>query len=87
MPCLLVILALAVPRLTIVGLWLATTWFRGVFDTWLWPLLGFFVAPFTLLWYSAVHNWFGGVWGPWQVAGLVVALLLDFSPASGKRRR
>jgi hypothetical protein len=87
MPCLLVVLALAVPRLTTALLWLFTTWFRGVFDGWLWPLLGFLFAPFTLLWYSAVHNWFGGHWGLWQIAGLVVALLLDFSPASGKRKR
>ena len=63
------LLALAAPRLVVAVLWFFTHWFRGVFDTMLWPLLGFFLAPFTLLWYSAVHNWFGGVWGPWQIAG------------------
>jgi len=87
MPCLVVVLALAVPRLTTALLWLLTSWFHGVFDGWLWPLLGFLFAPFTLLWYSAVHNWYGGQWGPWQIAGLVLALLLDFSPAGGKRKR
>ena len=85
MPCLLALLALAVPRFTIAVLWLLSEWFQGLFDSWLWPLLGFLLAPFTLLWYSAVQNWFGGTWGPWQIAGLVIAVLLDFSPAGGKR--
>ena len=87
MPCLLALLALALPRVTIAGLWFFSTWFRGVFDTWLWPLVGFLFAPFTLLWYSVVHNWYGGVWGTWQIVGLVVAILLDLSPSSGRRRR
>ncbi len=87
MPCLLVVLALAVPRVTIALLWFLSDWFTGVFDTWLWPVLGFFFAPFTLLWYSAVQNWFGGTRGPWQIAGLVVAVLPDFSPAGGKKKR
>jgi hypothetical protein len=85
MPCFAVLAALFVPRLTIAALWLATNWFRGLFDFWLWPLLGFLFAPVTLLWYSAVQHWFGGVWGPWQIAGLVVAILLDLSPGAGKR--
>lgn len=87
MPCLAVVLALLVPRFTIVMLWLLTNWFRGVFDTWIWPVLGFFIAPFTLLWYTAVQNWWGGVWGPWQIAGLVVAVLMDLSPGAGKKKR
>jgi hypothetical protein len=47
-------------------------------------VLGFFFVPTTLLWYSAVHNWFDGRWGPWQIAGLVVAVLIDVSPAKKK---
>lgn len=85
MPCLVVLAALLVPRLTIAGLWLLTTWFRGVFDGLLWPVLGFLLAPFTLLWYSVVANWHGGEWGPWQLAGLAVAVLLDLSPSRSKR--
>ena len=76
MPCLLVILALAVPRLTIVLLYFFTTWFRGVFDSLLLPILGFIFAPVTLLWYTAVHDWWGGVWGTWQIVGLVVAMAI-----------
>jgi hypothetical protein len=87
MPCLVVLLALALPRVTIAGLWFLTTWFRGVFDGLLWPILGFLFAPFTLLWYSAVHNWYGGEWGTWQIVGLVVAILFDLSPGGGRKKK
>jgi hypothetical protein len=86
MPCIVALLALLTPRLLIVLLWFFTTWFRGMFDTPLWPILGALFLPTTLLWYSAVQHWFGGQWTLWPVAGLVVALLIDVSPASGRRR-
>ena len=87
MPCLLVVLALAIPRGVIAGLWLLSDWFAGMFDTLLWPILGFIFLPTTLLWYSAVQNWFGGRWGLWQVAGLVIAIMIDMSPGHAGRRR
>lgn len=86
MPCLLALLALATPRLVLAMLWFFTAWFRGMFDNLLWPILGFFFLPTTLLWYSAVQRWFGGEWSLWPVVGIVVALLIDMSPASGRRR-
>lgn len=86
MPCLLVVLALAVPRLAIAGLWLFTDWFRGMFDSLLWPALGFVFLPTTLVWYSIVQQWMGGEWGVGAIAGVVVALILDTSPAKGGRR-
>lgn len=87
MPCIGVLFALFTPRLMILILWLLTGWFRGIFNTALWPVLGFFFLPTTLLWYTAVHNWWDGRWGLWQIVGLVIALMIDVSPASGKRRR
>jgi hypothetical protein len=87
MPCLLVVLALAAPRLVIAVLWFFTGWFRGLFDTALWPILGFIFLPTTLLWYTAVQHWFGGQWTLWPVVGLVLALLVDVSPAGGRRAR
>jgi hypothetical protein len=86
MPCLFALLALVTPRLVIVLLWFFTTWFRGVFDGVLWPILGFLFAPTTMLWYSAVQHWFGGQWSLWPVLGLIVALVIDVSPARGRRR-
>ena len=87
MPCLLAIFALMTPRLVIIVLWFFSGWFRGLFDTILWPILGFVFLPTTLLWYTAVRHWFGGEWTLWPVVGLVVALMIDLSPASSKRKR
>jgi hypothetical protein len=87
MPCLLVLLALAAPRLVVACLWFFTHWFQGMFSSVLWPILGFIFLPTTLLWYSAVQHWFGGQWTLWPVVGLVVALMIDMSPASGRGRR
>lgn len=88
MPCLFAIFALATPRLLIVVLWFFTNWFRGILDNnLLWIVLGFIFLPTTLLWYTAVQHWFGGQWTLWPVIGLIVALLIDVSPASGRRRQ
>lgn len=85
MPCFLAVLALFIPRVVIVLLWLFSTWFEGVFETLLWPLLGFIFAPTTMLWYSAVQNVYDGVWGTLQLVVLVIAVLIDLAPASGRR--
>ena len=87
MPCLAVLFALLTPRALILILWIFTQWFKGLFDTALWPVLGFIFLPTTLLWYTAVQNWWNGQWGLWQIVGLVIALMIDMSPAGGKRRR
>lgn len=85
MPCFLVVLALMTPRLVIAVLWFFTAWFRGMFDSLLWPVLGFVFLPTSMLWYSAVQHWFGGEWTLWPVVGMVIALMIDLSPASGRR--
>ena len=87
MPCFLAIIALLTPRLVVVFLWFFTHWFDRVFPSLLWPILGFIFLPTTLLWYSAVQNWWGGAWTLWPVVGLVVALVLDLSPHRFTRRR
>jgi hypothetical protein len=86
MPCLLALLALAAPRLVVFVLWFFTNWFRGVFNSVLWPALGFFFLPTTLLWYTAVQHWWGGQWTLWPIVGIVIALAIDLSPAKGRRR-
>jgi hypothetical protein len=86
MPCLLVAFALLTPRLAVALLWFFTTWFEGLFSSLLWPIIGLVFLPTTLLWYSAVHHWFGGAWTLWPIVGLVVALLIDLSPIRGHRR-
>ncbi len=86
MPCLFAIAALLAPRILILLLWLLTNWFDGLFDTALWPVLGFVFLPTSFLWFTAVQNWYGGEWGLLQIVGLVVALSIDVSPAGGRRR-
>jgi len=86
MPVLLAVLALLAPRIAIVLLWLLTTWFDGLFTSMLWPILGLIVLPTSLLWYTVVLHWFGGVWSLWTIVGLVVALIIDVSPAREHRR-
>jgi hypothetical protein len=86
MPCLVAILALATPRLLVALLWFFSRWFEGVFPSMLWPILGFIFLPTTLLWYTAVQHWFQGQWTLWPIVGLVLALIIDISPAGGRRR-
>lgn len=87
MPCLLALIALVMPRLALVCLWFFTNWFRGIFPSAVWPLLGFIFLPTTLLWYTAVQHWFGGHWTLGPATGLVLALMIDVSPAGGRARR
>jgi hypothetical protein len=87
MGCLFVLLALAIPRVLIVLLWLLSHWFSGMFRTALLPVMGFVFLPTTLLWYSAVQNWWGGVWTFWPAVGLVIAILIDMSPGGSRRLR
>jgi hypothetical protein len=87
MPCLFAVFALVTPRLVVALLYFFTRWFAGMFDSILWPILGFIFLPTTLLWYTAVQHWFNGQWTLWPVVGLVLALMIDISPAGGRRRR
>lgn len=87
MPCLLTLLALLTPRFVILVLWLFSNWFKGIFTTALWPVLGFIFVPTTLLWYTVVQRWFHGQWTLWPVVGLVIALLIDVSPARHGRKK
>ena len=86
MACLLALLALITPRVVIILLWLFSNWFTGIFAIALWPVLGFIFLPTTLLWYTAVQHWFNGQWTLWPIVGLVFALMIDISPAGGKRK-
>lgn len=80
MPLMPLLVGLLFPRLAIAYFWFFTNWFRSVFSTSiLWPLLGFIFAPYTLLWYAVVQNWYSGTWGIWQIIILMVAIIADLS--------
>lgn len=80
------ILGVFVPRIVLAALYLFTEWFSGVFTIWIWPVLGFILMPYTLLWYTVVVNWFGGTWGTVQIIVLVIAIALDIGAYDGFRR-
>ena len=81
--CLLVLLALITPRLVVFLLWLFTNWFRGIFDTLLWPILGFLILPWTTLAYIFVFP--GGLTLlDWVI--LAIALLIDLGSHGGGGR-
>ena len=87
MQVIVALIALFSPRIVILLLWTLTGWFNGIFDTFIWPILGFIFLPFTLLWFSTVHNWFNGHWGALNIIILIFAILMDLTASSkaGKR--
>lgn len=81
------LIGLFLPRLVSIILYFFSSWFVGVFETWYWPVLGFVFMPYTLLWYSAVANWYGGVWGFWQIVVLLIAIIMDLSSNSKSTKK
>ncbi|MFN3301707.1 MAG: hypothetical protein ACK413_01600 [Patescibacteria group bacterium] len=77
MKYLLNLFLLLFPRLLIIFLKVLTDWFNNLFRGWFWIILGLILAPWTLLWYSVVQNWFYGIWGIWQIVILILAIIID----------
>jgi hypothetical protein len=55
--CVLALLALISPRLVLFLLWVFDDVIGHAFDSWLLPVLGFFVLPWTTLAYVAFWDW------------------------------
>ena len=88
MGCLVALLALFSPRLALVAVWLFSDLLSRSFDSWIVPLLGFFLLPWTTLAYAGL--WSSGtneVRGfEWFIVGL--AFVIDvMSYAGGSSRR
>lgn len=81
MPCCLLALALMVPRVTLFLMWLFQ-YTNGVFQTYLWPLLGFFLMPYTTCGYVFAMKLFGGVEGG-GLALIIIGVVLDISGHGG----
>lgn len=89
MPCMLAAIALLFPRVLIAILWFFTSWFNGIFDTILWPILGFIFMPVTMLWYSVVMKHYAGDWSAGNIIIMVIAVVIDMGSWGGgyKSRR
>src|SRR4051794_839424 len=58
--CFLALIALISPRLVLILLWIFDNVLSRAFDSWLIPLIGFFVLPWTTLAYVAFWEWGSG---------------------------
>jgi len=85
MPCLLILVGLFIPRVTLFFLWLLTGYVGRAYETSLWPLLGFFFLPYTTLAYAIAMNEGGSLKGFWLVL-FVLGILLDFGVLGGASR-
>ena len=85
MPILLVLLGLLAPRLVLIVTWLLGT-FSGVWQTSIWPVLGFFFLPYTTLAYGIAMAYGGGVQGIWLVL-VILGVFLDLGTSGESARR
>jgi hypothetical protein len=83
--CLIVLFVLLLPRTIMVVLWLFSSYLSTAYGTWLWPLIGFFVAPTTTLAYAVAQNRYGGVRGIGLVL-VIVGVLVDLGAVGGSGR-
>jgi hypothetical protein len=86
MPCLLVVLALAFPRLVIVLLWLFSSFFTGVYHGIIIPVLGFLFLPLTFIVYTYIEKTYGHIGTP-QLVALAIAVIIDLGLVSTHRLR
>jgi hypothetical protein len=87
MGCLLPIIAIFVPRVVMVFIFLLTNWFTQAYQTVIWPLLGFLFMPYTTLAYMAAmlnnHNELSGAW----IVLVVIAVFFDLGGQGHSSRR
>lgn len=91
MGCIVAIIALLLPRVAIVLVFLFTRWFESVFTSLLWPLLGFIFLPYTTLAYTAGMIYSGSdLTVGWMIL-IAIAVVADLAHWSGglryRRRR
>ena len=74
MCCLLLLFAALGPRFAIIAMWLFGNRVDLAFDSWLWPLAGLLVAPWTTLMYLLMWSAVGGVSGAEWIVVIQVCL-------------
>jgi hypothetical protein len=85
-PCLVLLLAFISPRLGLIVMWLFTNVLGRAFDSWILPVAGFFLLPWTTLVYALAwesgRNAVTGI--EWFFVGL--AFLVDVGSYAGGAR-
>ena len=82
MPCLLLILVLAFPRLVLVLMFLLSDYLQRAYHGLLLPLLGFFFLPLTTITYAWIVNSHKPLDGAYLLI-LIVAVLIDAGGIGG----
>jgi hypothetical protein len=85
MPCLLLVLVLAFPRMAMVALYLFTNYLQRAYQGILLPLLGFFFLPLTTLVYAWLRNTDRPIEGV-NALILVLAVVVDLGGLGGSSR-
>jgi hypothetical protein len=87
MGCLLALLALISPRLVLFVLWIVSDVLSRAFDSWIVPLLGFFLLPWTTLSYAAFWDWGAGHHvAAFEWFFVILAFLIDLGSLGQGRR-
>ncbi len=73
MGCLIGLGGLIAPRVIMVLLWLFGDYLSRAYDSWIWPLIGFFLLPTTTLAYAYAEN--RTPRGPIGAVGVVIIVL------------
>ena len=86
MGCFVALLALLSPRLALFAVWIFSDWLSRAFDSWIVPLLGFFLLPWTTLAYAVM--WSAGPNGVngFEVFIVIFAFLADLGSYAGGSR-
>lgn len=75
MCCFVLLFSALGPRFVILGMWLFGSRVDLAFSTWVWPLLGLLLAPWTTMMYLLTWSVANGVSGAdWILVGIGVAL-------------
>jgi hypothetical protein len=84
-PCLIALLALISPRLALFFVFLFSNMLDRAFDSWLLPLLGFFVLPWTTLAYTVMWDTGTRTVDGFEWFIVILAFLADLASSAGGR--
>ena len=86
MPCIVALLALLSPRLALFFIFVFSDMLSRAYDSWLLPLLGFFLLPWTTLAYAVMWDTGTRTVDGFEWFIVILAFLADLSSYGGSSR-